>query len=411
MKAELISVGTELLLGQILNTNAQFLSRRLSLIGVDVYHQITVGDNPQRLEDALAEAFSRSELVILTGGLGPTADDLTKETVAAYFGLEMREDPQSRADLEAWFSKSGREMTPNNLKQAAFPVGSHILPNARGTAPGCIVEKDGKIAAVLPGPPYEMSQMYEKYVEPFLKQRCLAGIHSRVLRLFGIGESSCEYQLRDLMQSANPTVAPYAGFGEVTLRLTVKCENDEDPGSWLDPLEQEIRSRVGQYVYAVGEEKLQAVVARLLCEKEKTLAVAESLTGGMICAQLVECPGVSAALLEGCVAYSNEAKMRTLGVREETLRAHGAVSQQTALEMAEGIRRHAGADFGLATTGIAGPGGATAEKPVGLVYIACAWQGGQTAMELRLRGDRERIRTLAALNALHLLRRQLITEE
>jgi nicotinamide-nucleotide amidase len=349
--------------------------------------------------------------VILTGGLGPTADDLTKETVAAYFGLEMREDPQSRADLEAWFSKSGREMTPNNLKQAAFPVGSHILPNARGTAPGCIVEKDGKIAAVLPGPPYEMSQMYEKYVEPFLKQRCLAGIHSRVLRLFGIGESSCEYQLRDLMQSANPTVAPYAGFGEVTLRLTVKCENDEDPGSWLDPLEQEIRSRVGQYVYAVGEEKLQAVVARLLCEKEKTLAVAESLTGGMICAQLVECPGVSAALLEGCVAYSNEAKMRTLGVREETLRAHGAVSQQTALEMAEGIRRHAGADFGLATTGIAGPGGATAEKPVGLVYIACAWQGGQTAMELRLRGDRERIRTLAALNALHLLRRQLITEE
>lgn len=411
MKAELISVGTELLLGQILNTNAQFLSRRLSLIGVDVYHQITVGDNPQRLEDALAEAFARSELVILTGGLGPTADDLTKETVAAYFGLEMREDPQSRADLEAWFSKSGREMTPNNLKQAAFPVGSHILPNARGTAPGCIVEKDGKIAAVLPGPPYEMSQMYEKYVEPFLKQRCLAGIHSRVLRLFGIGESSCEYQLRDLMQSANPTVAPYAGFGEVTLRLTVKCENDEDPGSWLDPLEQEIRSRVGQYVYAVGEEKLQAVVARLLCEKEKTLAVAESLTGGMICAQLVECPGVSAALLEGCVAYSNEAKMRTLGVREETLRAHGAVSQQTALEMAEGIRRHAGADFGLATTGIAGPGGATAEKPVGLVYIACAWQGGQTAMELRLRGDRERIRTLAALNALHLLRRQLITEE
>lgn len=410
MKAELISVGTELLLGQILNTNAQFLSRRLSLIGVDVYHQITVGDNPQRLKDALAEAFARSELVILTGGLGPTADDLTKETVAAYFGLEMREDPQSRADLEAWFSKSGREMTPNNLKQAAFPAGSHILPNARGTAPGCIVEKDGKIAAVLPGPPYEMSQMYEKYVEPFLKQRCLAGIHSRVLRLFGIGESSCEYQLRDLMQSANPTVAPYAGFGEVTLRLTVKCENDEDPGSWLDPLEQEIRSRVGQYVYAAGEEKLQAVVARLLCEKEKTLAVAESLTGGMICAQLVECPGVSAALLEGCVAYSNEAKMRTLGVREETLRAHGAVSQQTALEMAEGVRRRAGADFGLATTGIAGPGGATAEKPVGLVYIACAWQGGQTAMELRLRGDRERIRTLAALNALHLLRRQLITE-
>jgi len=407
MKAELISVGTELLLGQILNTNAQFLSRRLSLAGVDVYHQSTVGDNPERLKQNIAEAFSRSDLIILTGGLGPTADDLTKETVAEYFGLEMREDPKSRADLEAWFLKNGREMTPNNLKQAAFPVGSTILPNARGTAPGCIVEKNGKIAAVLPGPPYEMTQMYELYVEPYLKKTCLQGIHSRVLRLFGIGESTCEYQLRDLMQSSNPTVAPYASFGEMSLRLTVKCGDDEDPALYLDPLEEQIRARVGQYVYAVGEEKLQAVVANKLLENKKTLAVAESLTGGMIAAQLVECPGVSDAFLEGFVTYSNEAKMRTLDLKEETLSAFGAVSRQTALEMAHGARRTAGADYGLSTTGIAGPGGATATKPVGLVYAACVWDGGEEVIELRLRGDRERIRTLSALNALHLLRRHI----
>ena len=408
MKAELISVGTELLLGQIINTDAPYLAKQLSYMGIDVYYQVTVGDNTKRLLASIDEALSRSDIVILTGGLGPTADDLTKETVAEYFGLEMKEDEKSMTDLKAYFARSTRPMTPNNLKQAFFPEGCIILPNRKGTAPGCIVERDGKCAIILPGPPFEMIDMFQNCVVPYLKQNATEGIHSRVLRLFGIGESTCEYQLKDLMETSNPTVAPYAGFGEVTLRLTVKCANGEDPNRWLDPLEAEIRSRVGQYVYAIGEDKMETVAAKMLVESGKTIAVAESLTGGALCARLVDFPGISSALLEGCIAYSNEAKISRLGVSEKTLAEFGAVSAQTAAEMSQGMRERSGADIAISTTGIAGPTGATETKPLGLVYIGYCDKNGCDVTELRLSGDRERVRTMTTLNALNLLRLKLL---
>jgi nicotinamide-nucleotide amidase len=410
MKAELISVGTELLLGQILNSNSQYLSRQLSYMGVDVYHHVTVGDNLKRLLDAIGQALSRSDIVILTGGLGPTADDITKEAVAEHFGLPMKEDQESLEHLTAYFKRSGREMTPNNLKQAQFPEGAIIMPNRKGTAPGCIVEDGGKCVIILPGPPFEMEDMFQNCVAPYLKANSAEGIHSRVLRLFGIGESSCEHRLKDLMESSNPTVAPYAGFGEVALRLTVKCENGESPAKWLDPLEAEIRSRLGEYIYAVGEEKMASVVAGMLVQSGKTIAVAESLTGGELCARLIDFPGISAAFLEGCVAYSNEAKVRNLGVKTETLKNHGAVSKETAIEMARGIWALSGADIAVSTTGIAGPSGATETKPVGLVYIGYCDENGSEAIELRLTGDRDRVRNMAVLNALNLIRRKLSNE-
>ncbi|MGI5898309.1 MAG: competence/damage-inducible protein A [Christensenellales bacterium] len=411
MKAELISVGTELLLGQTLNTNVQYLSRQLSYMGIDVFFHVTVGDNIKRLLHSISEALSRSDIVILTGGLGPTADDITKEAVAEHFGLPMKEDPGSLEHLTAYFKRSGREMTPNNLKQAFFPEGSIIMPNRKGTAPGCIVERGGKCAIILPGPPFEMEDMFQSCVVPYLKANSAEGIHSRVLRLFGIGESTCEYRLRDLMESSNPTVAPYAGFGEVTLRLTVKCENGENPAKWLDPLEAEIRNRLGEYIYALGEEKMAEVVARMIVESGRTIAVAESLTGGELCSRLVDFPGISAAFLEGCVAYSNEAKVRNLNVKKETLSRHGAVSGETAIEMAQGIRASSGADIAVSTTGIAGPSGATQTKPVGLVYIGYCDENGSDFIELRLSGDRERVRNMTVLNALNLIRRKLLNEK
>lgn len=408
MKAEIISVGTELLLGQILNTDAQYLARELSAYGFNLYHQTTVGDNHERLCECLKTALGRSDVALLSGGLGPTQDDMTKEAVADVFGLEMTLDDASKLFLERFFAERGYEMTPNNLRQAMFPTGAKILPNERGTAPGCIVEKDGKAAIVLPGPPSELIDMFEKQVRPYLAELCDSAIVSRVLRVFGMGESSVEHRVRDLMDGSNPTLAPYASLGEVTLRLTAKVSKNEDSDALLDPLTDKLIERLGDLVYSTNDEKLEELIVRLLRKKGKTLALAESCTGGLVAAKLTDVPGASDVFVEGIVCYSNASKTRRLGVKEETLAQYGAVSEQTAREMAEGALAATGADFALALTGIAGPGGGSAEKPVGLVYAALAGGGETLVKELRLGGERSRIRALSVLNALDLLRRRLV---
>ena len=409
MKVEIVSVGTELLMGQIANTDAQYIASRLGEVGMDSFFQQTVGDNQARLLQTIDLAASRSDIVVLTGGLGPTPDDLTKETLAKYLDLPLREDPASRQAMEAWMCGRGRQITPNNYKQVAFPQGAQIFPNERGTAPGFALEKDGKRFVVLPGPPNELTHMVDRSLMPYLQGLTGEKIVSRTLKFFGIGESALAYALDELLQGQDRvTVAPYAGLGEVSLRLSVKLLEGEEAAPLLDPVEQKIRDVAGQYLYEAGKRSLPEVVGGLLLEKGCTLALAESCTGGMIASELVALPGISAALLEGVVCYSNQAKRHRLGVSEETLRQQGAVSRACALEMAQGERRASGADYALSVTGIAGPDGGTEQKPVGLVYVGLAGPEGSAVRELRLGGDRQRIRRLSMLNALDLLRRALL---
>ena len=405
MIAEIVSVGTELLMGQIVNTDAQFLARRLSALGITMYRQSTVGDNPGRVKEAVREALSRADLVITTGGLGPTEDDLTKEMVAEALGLPMVRHDAVVEGIRRYFESTGREMTPNNLRQADFPEGARLMPNRKGTAPGCIAEKDGKRVAVLPGPPHELIDMYEQQLEPYLLSLSDQVIASRFLHIVGVGESIVETRLMDLFHWESPTLALYCAPGEVTARLTVRCGKDVDPAPLLEPLEKEIRARLGESVYAEGlDASMPKTVVEMLAARKETVSVAESLTGGMLASRLVDVPGASAVLGESYVTYANEAKERLLGVSGETLRAHGAVSEQCAREMAEGCRRASGADWALATTGIAGPDGGTPEKPVGTVYIACAGRQGVVVKALKLRGDRTRVRSMTCLYAMDLLR-------
>ena len=405
MIAEIVSVGTELLMGQIVNTDAQFLARRLAALGITMYRQSTVGDNPGRVKEAVREALSRADLVITTGGLGPTEDDLTKEMVAEALGLPMVRHDEVVEGIRRYFESTGREMTPNNLRQADFPEGARLMPNRKGTAPGCIAEKDGKRVAVLPGPPHELIDMYEQQLEPYLLSLSDQVIASRFLHIVGVGESIVETRLMDLFHWESPTLALYCAPGEVTARLTVRCGKDVDPAPLLEPLEKEIRARLGESVYAEGlDASMPKTVVEMLTARRETVSVAESLTGGMLASRLVDVPGASAVLGESYVTYANEAKERLLGVSGETLRAHGAVSEQCAREMAEGCLRASGADWALATTGIAGPNGGTPEKPVGTVYIACAGRQGVVVKALKLRGDRTRVRSMTCLYAMDLLR-------
>lgn len=408
MKAELISVGTELLMGQILNTNAQYISQRLAELGIDIYVQTTIGDNHDRLAQTIREGLERADMVILTGGLGPTADDLTKETAADVMGMTLEYDEASLHVLKARFAAMQREMTPNNLKQAMFPKEAIILPNPNGTAPGCIMERDGKAIALLPGPPREMAPMFDDHLMPYLEARSQHKLYSRVVRIFGMGESSVEYALRELMEGQdNPTIAPYAKTGEVTLRVTARCADAEEGERLVVPVLQKIGETLGDVVYDTHDRELHRVCVETLLEKRMTIATAESCTGGMLASALLSVPGSSGCFLEGFVTYANAAKEARLGVRHETLEAFGAVSENTAREMAEGARRASGADLAVSTTGIAGPDGGTAEKPVGLVYIAIASEAGTQARRLQLNGDRERIRQIACLNALDMIRRTL----
>lgn len=408
MIAEIVSIGTELLMGQIANTDAQYLASQFCALGIDGYHQSVVGDNAARAKAVLAQALERSDLVITSGGLGPTLDDMTKEIVADLWGLPMVEHEPSVRALETFFSRLGRSMTPNNLRQAQFPAGCTVLPNARGTAPGCIVERDGKAIIILPGPPHELQGMWEDSVLPWLEARSDSVLHCRWLHVLGIGESDLETQLRDLIDAQDhmrASLAMYATGKDILLRLAVKCAKGEDPTPEIEPLAEEIYRRLGAHIYAEGmHASLADVIVGRLAGRGQTLSVAESCTGGMVASMIVGVPGASDVLIEGHVTYANQAKVRVLGVREEDLAAHGAVSEVVARQMAEGARAVSGSTYALSTTGIAGPGGGTPEKPVGLVYIACASERCTAVRELRMSGSRERIRTRSALSALDLLR-------
>lgn len=410
MKAEILAVGTELLLGDILNTNAQYLSRELASLGIGVYHQSVVGDNDIRLKKELSEAFSRSDMVITTGGLGPTKDDLTKETGAEYFNKKLVLDEESLKKVRKYFGDENKPINGGNEKQAYFPEGSVILPNNHGTAPGCIIEENEKILIVLPGPPREVKPMFEDYVIPYLKKYQTTVFISKVLRIFGIGEGFMAEKIGDIIDSqSNPTVAPYAKEGEVTLRITASAKTEREAVNLIEPAVKKIKERLGDNVYGEGENTtLEDVVCKLLLQKNLSIATAESCTGGMLAARLINYPGISQVFKEGAITYSNEAKMKRLGVKEETLKKFGAVSEQTAKEMAEGIAKTSGTDIGLSTTGIAGPGGGTHEKPVGLVYIGLYVKGAVTVTHINRRGDRQTIRNRAAMTALDLLRRELI---
>lgn len=418
--AEILCVGTELLLGDIVNTNAAYLARQLAELGIDVYHQSVVGDHEGRLREAVALALSRADLVITSGGLGPTYDDITREVTAAAMGRELLLDEDILAGIRAYFARTGRVMTDNNRRQAMVPRGAIVLPNDHGTAPGLIIADEaggrGKTVLLLPGPPRELVPMFENHASPYLRSRTDRVTFSLNVHVFGMGESAVESMLGDIMTAGkNPTVAPYCKAGEVRLRITAQAEDEQAARDMCHrTLDSIMQSEVGAHVYAVapateGEATLEGVaVCELLCQN-KTVATAESCTGGLIAKRLTDVPGSSAAVKGGFVTYTNEMKMAMLGVSSDTLKQYTAVSEQTAAEMARGARLRTGADIALSTTGYAGPGGGTDDAPVGTVFLGISTDKGEEVKRLTLSPDRSRdyIRTLAASNALRELMRVL----
>lgn len=404
--AEILCVGTELLLGDIVNTNASYISRRLAALGIPVYRQAVVGDNPERMREAVAESFARSDCLILTGGLGPTCDDITKEIVSEYFGLELELNEEALERMKSYFSSTGRVMTKNNEKQALAPRGARVLQNDWGTAPGLVIERDEKTAILLPGPPIELEPMWRERVEPYLFERSDSVIVSKNIHILGMGESAVEEKLYQMMKDlTNPTVAPYAGNGEVRVRVSARAKDSQTASAMCDSLIDEIKkTEVGDFIYGIDVGSIENALVLHLRERGMTLACAESCTGGLIAKRITDISGCSDVFLGGCVTYANEAKEKLIGVRHETLEVYGAVSEQTAREMARGVRLALGADVGIATTGIAGPGGGTPEKPVGTVYIAVSTEKGEEVKLLSLspKRSREYIRICAATNAMSL---------
>lgn len=410
MRAEILAVGTEILLGNIVNTNAQYIANRLAELGIEVYHQSVVGDNAERLMQAYDLAFKRADLVITTGGLGPTKDDLTKEVAFEYFGKKAVLYEELLKEIEDYFKKINMPMSENNKKQAFFPEDAIIMKNKNGTAPGCIIEEGNKILAVLPGPPREMKLMFEESLVPYLKKFQDSVLVSKTLRVIGLGESNVAEIIDDILEnSKNPTVAPYAKEGQVTLRITAKAENEEEGKKLIISVEKEIRERLGISVYGEGDITLEEVVGKILVENNLTIATAESCTGGLLGGAIINYPGISKVFKEGFITYSNEAKIKRLNVSEKTLKNFGAVSSETAAEMAKGAALSSGSDIGISTTGIAGPGGGTKEKPVGLVYVGLYIKGEVKTKELHLVGNRQRIRNMTVMRALDWLRRELIS--
>ncbi len=414
MNAEIIAVGTELLLGQIVNSNAQFLSQELAALGIGVYYQTVVGDNLNRLSAACSQAIERADIVILTGGLGPTTDDLTKEAVARVLGRELQFSEDVWQTIVARMQRFGRSIPENNRKQAYVPEGGFVLPNPNGTAPGVAIESNGKLIALLPGPPREMQPMFSDHVRPLLLR--MTGepgvIHSRSLREIGVGESALEELLSDLIaRQSNPTIALYAKLGEVEVRLTAKALSIEEAKALIDPLEQEIRQRLGSAVYGVDQDTLPAALGQLLMPRGWKLTLAESCTGGLIGSMVTSVPGSSAYFDRGFITYSNQAKVEDLGVAVGTIDAFGAVSAECAEEMARGARRSSGADVSIAVTGIAGPEGGTPDKPVGTVFVAIQTPKGGRVEKLSLTGDRSAIQERTAKTALNLTRLLIMGKE
>ena len=491
MVVELISVGTEILLGNIVNTNATYLAEKCALLGCSLYHQTVVGDNEERMEEAIRQAIERADIVILTGGLGPTKDDLTKEVTAKVFGRKLYMDEHSKARIQDYFEKiKSKKVTENNWKQALVPEGAIVIDNLNGTAPGLILEdkERGKAAILIPGPPNEMKPMFEHDIAPYLNKKQPEGIYSQMVKVCGIGESRAETMVADLMDAqtnptlapyaktgevhfrvtaracseeaaeklmepmfehdiapylnkkqpegiysqmvkvcgigesraetmvadlmdaqTNPTLAPYAKTGEVHFRVTARACSEEAAEKLMEPMIEEMKKRFGDAVYTTEENvTLEESVIRLLEEKKMTVTTAESCTGGKLSGRLLNVSGASGVYNEGYITYANASKEKILGVKHETLETYGAVSEQTAAEMALGAAKAAGADAALSVTGIAGPGGGTAEKPVGLVYIGCAVNGEVTVREYRFTGNREKNRDYAVARAITLLREELL---
>lgn len=409
MKCEIICVGTEILLGDIVNTNAAYLSKRLAEMGIDVLFEHTVGDNVQRLKSTLEIALSRSDTVITTGGLGPTPDDLTKEVCAEFFSLPLVLHEKSLDKIKQYFKTKNIEMPQSNEKQAYLPDGSTVLENTCGTAPGCIMEKDGKTIIILPGPPREMKAMFEKSVCGYLSKFTHEVIKSHNIRTFGIGESAMAEKVQDLLCLENPTVAPYAKSGEALLRVTAKASSVEEAEKMMFPIIEEIKKRFGDLIYGIDVSSLEEATVSLLKEKNIKISCAESCTGGLIAKKITDISGSSQIFECGIVSYSNEIKNKVLNVKKEDLDKYGAVSETVALQMAQGALNISGADVAVSVTGIAGPESDETGKPVGLIYIGIADKNetkvkelvtGQTAFDT----CRDYNRTVAALNALNELR-------
>ena len=412
MTAEVLCVGSELLLGNITNGNARWIAEQVAALGVPHQRQMVVGDNRERLMAEVRQAAGRCRVLITTGGLGPTPDDLTTEAIAAAFGTPLVEHPEIWAEIQARLSARGRICSPSNRRQAFLPEGAAVLPNPTGTAPGMIWSPvPGFTVLTFPGVPSEMKAMWQQTAAPWLRQSGLAAgvFASRMLRFWGVSESALAEEMADLLEQANPTVAPYAGAGEVKLRITARAEHQSDAEALLLPVEREIRRRTGKSCFGVDEQSLAEVVLEQLRQRGQTVAVAESCTGGGLGATLAAVPGASDVFLGGVIAYGNGVKQGLLGVPAELLQAHGAVSDPVAQAMAEGARRATGADWGLAITGVAGPGGGSDEKPVGLVHLAIAGPDGCSSEGVRFGTSRGRtwIQTLSAGEALNRLRLQL----
>ncbi len=412
MVAELIAVGTELLLGNVANTDAQIISQGLSALGITVLHHTVVGDNPQRLAEALETARNRADIIITTGGLGPTYDDLTKQTICKTFNRELELHEDILEELKTWFqTKMGKKMPENNIQQAMLPVDCTIFDNPVGTAPGCAFVEDGVHVLMLPGPPFECGYMFEHRAAPYLEKLTDGVIVSHEIRVFGMGESAVEEALHEPMTTlTNPTLAPYAKTNECMVRATARAESREKAEELLTPLVREVCETLGDVVYGVDVGSLEEVVSGLLAERGLTLAAAESCTGGLLSKRMTDLPGASKVFRGGVVSYVNDVKANVLGVPREVLEQYGAVSEETARAMAEGCRRVCGSDLAVSLTGVAGPERDDWGNEVGTVYAALAGPEETICKKLtcgRGRG-RDRVRTAAASNALDLIRRFLL---
>ncbi|MGI6077467.1 MAG: competence/damage-inducible protein A [Fastidiosipilaceae bacterium] len=411
---ELLTCGTEILMGQIVNTNATFLARQLTLLGINSLYQTTVGDNPIRLENAIRTALGRSDSVIITGGLGPTEDDISMAVAARVANRPLERHEPSVKAIQGYFASLNRETAEINYKQAMMPVGAHVIPNNNGTAPGAIVPVQGphrtQYIILLPGPPLENQLMFEDEVKPFFEAHSDAKFDTTFIRMIGVGESNAATLLADLIdKQINPTIAPYSSEGEVAFRLTERLVHGEE-GKGVEPLIAEIKSRLGKYIYEIGDRSLPEVLKDLLSERGLTIAFAESCTAGLVAATFGDIPGVSTVFKGGVVSYANDVKADILQVPQTILDDHGAVSEETAIAMAEGCRQVTGADLAVSITGVAGPDGGTEEKPVGLVYIGLADASGSYARKFHFLGNRNKVRKIAALNAFNMARVRLLNQ-
>lgn len=410
MVVEIISVGTEILLGNIVNTNAAYLAEKCAGLGLSCYYQDVVGDNEERLAGVINTALSRADILLLSGGLGPTQDDLTKETAAKVLGRNLYLHEPSKEAITSFFQNRGMEITENNWKQAMVPEDSIVVDNSNGTAPGIIMKDNGKHVILMPGPPNEMIPMFDNSIMPYLSELEPGIIYSQTVKICGVGESKAESMVEDLInEQSNPTIATYAKTGEVHLRVTARAEDEKEAKKMVKPIVKELKGRFGNHIYTTQEDvTLEKAVVDLLVANHLTITTVESCTGGMLAARLINVPGVSEIFKTGYITYSNKSKRRVLGIKKPLLEKHGAVSSEVAKDMAKRSALFAKADVSVGITGIAGPDGGSEEKPVGLVYIACSVCGRIDVKECHFNGSRMKIRENSVSAALSMLRESIL---